>query len=171
MIKKIISLILTMVIPGLFLFSCTGEQAHHQQMNDEQMTEMIGNPEMRGVVMQRMYENPEMRREMIRNMMSDSGSRRDMMQHMVSDSTFRHDMMQHMMADSSYMDRQAMGDRLQSKMQDPGHRAEMAEQMRDMLSILEQDPFDAEELKRMMQESDMMRMHMMCLELSAKTDD
>lgn len=150
-------LILAIVIPGLFLLSCTGEQTHQQQMNDEQMTEMLGNPEMRGVVMQRMNENPEMRREMIRHMMSDSGSRQEMMQHM--------------MADSLQMGGQAMGDRMQSMMQDPDQRAEMAEHMRSMLSVLEQDPFDAEELERMMQESDMMRMHMMCLELSTETDD
>jgi hypothetical protein len=150
-------LILAIVITGLFLLSCTGEQTHHQQMNDEQMTEMLGNPDVRGVVMQRMYEIPEMRREMIRHMMSDSGSRQEMMQHMK--------------ADSLQMGRQAMGDRMKSMMQDPDHRAEMAEHMREMLSVLEQDPFDAEELERMMQESDMMRMHMMCLELSSETDD
>jgi hypothetical protein len=164
-------LILAIVIPGLFLLSCTGEQTHHQQMNEEQMTEMLGDPEMRGVVMQRMYENPEMRREMIRHMMSDSGSRQDMMQHMMSDSGSRHEMMQHMMADSLQMGRQGMGDRMQSMMQDAGRRAEMAEHMRSMLSVLEQDPFDAEELERMMQDSDMMRMHMMCLELSADNDE
>jgi hypothetical protein len=164
-------LILAMMLPGLFLFSCSGEQAHQQQMNDEQMTEMLGNSEMRGVVMQRMNENPEMRREMIRHMMSDSGSRQEMMQHMLSDSGSRHEMMQHVMADSLQMNRQAMGDRMQSMMQDPGRRAEMTEHMRTMLSVLEQEPFDAEELERKMQESDMMRMHMMCLDLSAETDD
>ena len=164
-------LVLAIVIPGFFLLSCTGEQTHHQQMNDEQMTEMLGNPEMRGVVMQRMNENPEMRREMIRHMMYDSGSRQEMMQHMMSDAGSRQELMQHMMADSLQMGRQAMGDRMQSMMQDPDQRAEMAEHMRSMLSVLEQDPFDAEELERMMQESDMMRMHMMCLELSTETDD
>jgi hypothetical protein len=150
-------LVLVIIITGLFLLSCTGEQTHQQHMSDEQMTEMLGNPEMRGVVMQRIYENPEMRREMMQHMMSDTGS--------------RHDMMQHIMADSSQMDRQAMGDRKRSMMQDPDHRAEMAEHMRSMLSVLEQDPFVAEEMERMMQESDMMRMHIKCLELSAETND
>lgn len=164
-------LILTIVIPGLFLLSCTGEQTHHQQMNDEQMTEILGNPEMRGVVMQRMYENPETRLEMIRHMMSDSGSRQDMMQHMMADPGLRYEMMQHIMADSLQMGNQAMGNRIQSMMQVPGRRAEMAEHLRSMLSVMEQDAFDAEELERMMQESDMMRMHMVCLELSADTDE
>jgi hypothetical protein len=106
-------------------------------MGNQQMEQMMQKPEMRRAMMQRMAENPQMRREMMNQMRAGMGQ----------------------------MDQDAMLDHMQSMMEDPEQRQQMLSHVQKMQEILENEEFDREQMRQMMQSAPVMGMHMRCMQM------
>ena len=135
---RLITLILSTILLGSIFIQCDRDrqmgyrQMGDHQMGDQQMEQMVKNPEMRRGMIQRMAENPEMRREMMTQMRTRMGQ----------------------------MDQEAMLDQIQTMMENPQQRQRMLSHMQQMQEMLENEEFDRDQMRQMMEDSPMMGMHM-----------
>lgn len=137
---RVFTLALTTVLIGLIFMACNRDtQMENHQMSDQQMEQMMQNPEMRQGMMRRMANNPEMRSEMMAQMRSGMGQ----------------------------MDQEAMLDRMEEMMQNPERRQQMLAHVQAMQTMLENEEFDREQMRQMMQGSPMMRMQMQCMQMNS----
>lgn len=135
-----ITFVLSTILLGLIFVQCDRDRQmgnQHMEMGDQQMEQMMQNPEMRRGMMQRMAENPDMRREMMSQMRAGMGQ----------------------------MDQDAMLDHMQSMMEDPEQRQRMLSHVQQMQEMLENEEFDREQMRQMMEGSPMMGMHMRCMQM------
>lgn len=141
-LKITISLILL-----FFLFiRCSSDSQREEQLMDNQ-------------------QNQQLDGQMMEQIMQDPNARQMMMNHMTENPERRREMMNHFRGEMQQMNQEAMADRMQSMMEDPEHRQQMISHLQQMQSMLESEEFDREEMQRLMQDSDMMRMHMNCMQL------
>ena len=137
---RVYTLVLTMILVGSIFSACNRDtQMENNQMSDQQIEQMMQNPEMRQGMMQRMTSDPAMRSEMMAQMRSGMGQ----------------------------MDQEAMLDRMETMFQDPEHRQQMIAHMQNMQTMLENEEFDRDQMRRMMEDSPMMRMHMQCMQMNS----
>jgi hypothetical protein len=135
--RSIVILLFT-VLTGMALIQCDRDtRMENHQMGDQQMQQMMQNPEMRRGMMQRMTSNPEMRREIMNQMRSGMGQ----------------------------MNREEMLDRMQAMMEDPERKEQMLAHLQNMQAMLENETFDREQMRQMMDKSPMMGMHMQCMQM------
>lgn len=141
--KILSTIIISFILFGFLFVQCDRDRRmRSHQMNGQQMEQLMQNPEVRQKIMQRMADNPEMRREM----------------------------MNHMRSGMTQLDQESMMANMISMMEDPEHRQQMVSHMQKMQSMLEQEEFDPAEMKRMMQESDMMQIHMQCMQMMHRSN-
>lgn len=140
---RLITFILFTILFGLIFVQCDSDRRMgDHQTGEQQMEQMIQNPEMRRGMMQRMAGNPEMRREMMNQMRSGMGQ----------------------------MDREEMLDHMQSMMEDPEHRQRMLSHMQRLQEMLQNEEFDREQMREMMEQSPMMGMHVRCMQMMQEPD-
>jgi len=135
-----ITFILSTILLALLFVQCDRDrQMGNQQlgMGDQQMEQMMQNPEMRRGMMQQMASNPEMREEMMARMRSEMGQ----------------------------MSQDAMLDHMQSMMKDPEQRQRMLSHVQKMQVMLENEEFDRDQMRQVMENSPMMGMHMRCMQM------
>ena len=126
------------VIASMTLIQCDRDtRMGNHQMSDQQMEQMMQNPDMRQSMMQRMTSNPEMRQEMMNQMRSGMGQ----------------------------LNQDEMLDHMQAMMEDPERREQMLTHVQNMQEMLENETFDREKMRQMMQSSPMMGMRMQCMQM------
>lgn len=134
-----ITFVLSTILLALLFVQCDRDRQMGDQqmgMGDQQMQQMMQKPEMRRAMMQRMAENPEIRREMMNQMRAGMGQ----------------------------MDQDAMLDHMQSIMEDPEQRQQMLSHIHQMQEMLENEEFDREQMRQMMENAPVMGMHMRCMQ-------
>ena len=136
---RVFTTIVTAILLSAIFVQCDrNPKMGNQQMNEQQMQQMMQNPDMRQGMMQRMASDSMMRREMMAQMRSGMGQ----------------------------MDQEAMLDRMETMMQNPERRQQMRIHMQNMLRMLENEEFDRDQMRQMMEESPMMRMHMQFMQMN-----
>ena len=137
----------------LFFVQCNqtqdGERSH--MMGDEQMGQMMDNPEQRQAIMAQMMQNPEQRQAMMSQMMQNP--------------EMRHAFMNRMNSSMMEEDHDLILDRMEMMMNDPERREQIKAHMQQMMAMLENGEFDREQMREMMDQSPMMGMHMNCMQM------
>jgi hypothetical protein len=150
--KKAAIFTLLLSLP-LILVQCnqseSGERQQHM-MSEGQMSQMMQNPEQRQVMMSQVMQNPEQRQAMMAQMVQNPEMRSEFMSQM----------------NSSMMneDHDMMLDRMEAMMNNPEQREQIRAQMQRMMNVLDNDTFDREQMREMMNDSPMMAMHMNCIQ-------
>ena len=124
----------------LILAQCNHSQdgERHHMTGEQQMGQMMDNPEQRQAMMAQMAENPEMRSEFMGHMHSSIMMREN------------HEMML---------------DRMETIMNNPEQREQMKTHLQQMTAMMESEEFDREQMREMMGQSPMMGMHMNCIQM------
>lgn len=136
--RVLITILTTILLSTLFVQCDRNPQMGDQQINEQQMEQMMQNPQMRQGMMQRMANDSMMRREMMAQMRSGMGQ----------------------------MNQEAMLDRMETMMQNPEQRQRMLAHVENLQRMLENEEFDRNQMRQMMEESPMMRMHMQCMQMN-----
>ena len=140
-----------------------GERPH--MMGDEQMGQMMDNPEQRQAIMAQMMQNPEQRQAMMTQMMQNQEQRQAMMSQMMQNPEMRHEFMNRMNSSMMEEDHDLILDRMEMMMNDPERREQIKAHMQQMMAMLENGEFDREQMREMMDQSPMMGMHMNCMQM------
>ena len=150
--KKSVIFTLLLSLP-LILAQCNHSQdgERHHMMNEDQMSQIMQNPEQRQAMMNQMMQNPEQRETMMAQMAENPEMRQQMMQQMHSS----------MMSGEQDM----VLDRMEEMLNDPDQREQMKAHMQQMMAMMENGEFDREQMREMMDQSPMMGMHMNCMQM------
>jgi hypothetical protein len=150
--KKTVLFMLLLSFPFIFAQCNHSQDGERQHMVGEgQMGQMMDNPEQRQAIMSQMMQNSEQRQAMMAQMAENPEMRNEFMSHMHSYMVNgNHDMML---------------DRMETVMNDPDRREQMKSHMQQMLDMMENEEFDREQMREMMEQSPMMGMHMNCMQM------
>jgi len=150
--KKTVLFMLLLSLPFILA------QCNHSQ--DEERDHMMDNQQVG-----QMMNNPEQRQAMTGQMMQNREHRQEMMSQMAEDTEMRHEFMSQMHSSMMNENHDMMLDRMETMMNDPEHREQMKTHIQQMLAMMENEEFDREQMREMMQQSPMMGMHMNCMQM------
>ena len=136
--KKAFIFTLLLSLP-LILAQCNHSQdgERHHMMDEDQMSQMMENPEQRQAIMTHMAQNPQMRNVF----------------------------MSHMHASLTSDDHEIALNQMEAMMNNPEQREKMKAHMQQMMDMMESDEFDREQMREIMEQSPMMGMHMNCVQM------
>ena len=150
--KKTVLFTLLLSLPFI-LAQCNHSQDEERDhmMDNQQVGQMMNNPEQRQAMRTQMMQNREHRQEMMSQMAGNPEMRQEYMSQMHSSiMNENHDMML---------------DRMETMMNDPEHREQMKSHIQQMLAMMENGEYDREQMREMMEQSPMMKMHMNCMQM------
>lgn len=150
--KKRVLFLLLLSLPFIFA-QCTQSQDEERDymMDNQQVGQMMNNPEQRQTMTNQMMQNREHRQELMSQMAGNPELRQEFMNQMqTSMVNGNHDMML---------------DRMEAMMNDPEHREQMKSHMQQMLDMMENEEFDREQMREMMDQSPMMSIQMNCMHM------
>lgn len=137
---KTMRYIFTALITTAFLCSTVYAQEKQSTKKKEQMMEMIQDSTMRSMMMGQIASNPEMRQEMMSHMR------------------------QQMRGNMQQMDRSQMMQNMQMMKDDPEMKERMQKHMK-MMQVMMDGEMDQSEMMEMMDDPEMMSMHMTCMQM------
>ena len=150
--KKTVLFTLLLSLPFI-LAQCNHSQDEERDhmMDNQQIGQMMNNPEQRQAMRTQMMQNREHRQEIISQMAGNPEMRQEYMSQMHSS----------IMKENYEM----MLDRMETMMNDPEHREQMKSHMQQMLAMMDNGEYDREHMREMMEQSPMMKMHMNCMQI------
>jgi hypothetical protein len=140
----------------LLSFSFILAQCNHSQ--DEERNHMMDNQQV-----SQMMNNPEQRQTMTAQIMQNREHRQEMMSQMAENPEMRQEFMNQMQTSMMNGNHDIMLDRMEAMMNDPERREQMKSHMQQMLDMMENEEFDREQMREMMDQSPMMGMQMNCM--------
>ena len=148
------TVLFTLLLSLTFIFAqCTHSQDEERDhmMDNQQVGQMMNNPEQRQAMRTQMMQNREHRQEIMSQMAGNPEMRQEYMSQMHSSfMKENHDMML---------------DRMETMMNDPEHREQMKSHMQQILAMMDNGEYDREHMREMMEQSPMMKMHMNCMQI------
>ncbi|REL39031.1 hypothetical protein DYD21_03485 [Rhodohalobacter sp. SW132] len=150
--KKTVLFMLLLSLPFILA------QCNHSQ--DEERDHMMDNQQVG-----QMMNNPEQRQAMTTQMMQNREHRQEMMRQMAEDTEMRHEFMNQMHSSMMNENHDMMLDRVETMMNDPEQREQMKTHMQQMLAMMENEEFDREQMRVMMEQSPVMGKQMNCMQM------